>query len=540
MTKHWLIYLFLGLSIAAHAQKRATGLVWDDGKYQSTPLKASLTRGLYASMPSSASLKKYCPAIGDQEQYSTCVGWATSYAARTILWARQTNSTQTSTITAHAFSPGFLYRNIVNPSNYPSCDSGSRLDDAMQSLKSLGTVLRSNYDPLCPDEIPGNLIPIAKSFCIENYAHLFDSYDSPETIINSTKKALSEGNPVVIGMIAHESFMKTRSDLWTPTADEQANPDNGGGHALCVIGYDDDKYGGAVELMNSWGEGWGDKGFVWVKYNDFARFTRYAFELINNVNPPAPEPTPSPTVVVVNPPNPPNNKRDDPPAPPVPNPIPAMDYDFAGDMRFVLKDGTEMNASIEEVRGLYVTDEDTNNPPSPQPKKEVKNNPDNFKPDPNLTTGKFIAYRINRPYSEGTQFRVYLRNNESAYVYAIAMDGTNKAVTLFPHKPNISPILNYKKSEVAMPSETSYITMDNVKGTDIFCLLYSKEALDIEQINRQLEQETGTFFQRLYKVMKDKLVHRNYLRYYNQRMRFEVKSYGTGTVVPIVVELPHN
>lgn len=91
-----------------------------------------------------------------------------------------------------------------------------------------------------------------------------------------------------------------------------------------------------------------------------------------------------------------------------------------------------------------------------------------------------------------------------------------------------------------MPSESSYIVMDDVKGTDIFCLLYSKEALDIESINRQLEQETGTFFQRLYKIMEDKLVHREHLRYYNQRMRFEVKSYGTGTVVPIVVELPHN
>jgi hypothetical protein len=33
---------------------------------------------------------------------------------------------------------------------------------------------------------------------------------------------------------------------------------------------------------------------------------------------------------------------------------------------------------------------------------------------------------------------------------------------------------------------------------------------------------------------------RQYLRYYNQRIRFEVKSNGSGTVVPIVVEIPHN
>lgn len=82
--------------------------------------------------------------------------------------------------------------------------------------------------------------------------------------------------------------------------------------------------------------------------------------------------------------------------------------------------------------------------------------------------------------------------------------------------------------------------MDNVRGTDVFCLLYSKEPLDINQICRRLEGETGTFFQRLYKTMKNQLVDRQYLRYYNQRMRFEIKSYGSGTVVPIVVEIPHN
>jgi hypothetical protein len=40
--------------------------------------------------------------------------------------------------------------------------------------------------------------------------------------------------------------------------------------------------------------------------------------------------------------------------------------------------------------------------------------------------------------------------------------------------------------------------------------------------------------------MQNQLVDRQYLRYYNQRIRFEVKSNGSGTVVPIVVEIPHN
>ena len=38
---------------------------------------------------------------------------------------------------------------------------------------------------------------------------------------------------------------------------------------MCVIGYDDNKSGGSFEVMNSWGEDWGDKGFFWIKYADF-------------------------------------------------------------------------------------------------------------------------------------------------------------------------------------------------------------------------------------------------------------------------------
>ena len=58
-----------------------------------------------------------------------------------------------------------------------------------------------------------------------------------------------------------------------------------GGHALCVIGYDDTKYGGSFRIVNSWGTDYGDRGFMWVKYNDFAEFVSeiYAVELNENI-----------------------------------------------------------------------------------------------------------------------------------------------------------------------------------------------------------------------------------------------------------------
>jgi hypothetical protein len=66
-----------------------------------------------------------------------------------------------------------------------------------------------------------------------------------------------------------------------------------GGHALCVVGYDDDKFGGAFEIMNSWGTAWGKGGFIWVKYDDFCNSVKYAYDMfVSKKNAPLPVPEP--------------------------------------------------------------------------------------------------------------------------------------------------------------------------------------------------------------------------------------------------------
>ena len=37
-----------------------------------------------------------------------------------------------------------------------------------------------------------------------------------------------------------------------------------GGHAVCIVGYDDNK--GTFKVRNSWSEKWGDKGYCYFPY----------------------------------------------------------------------------------------------------------------------------------------------------------------------------------------------------------------------------------------------------------------------------------
>jgi hypothetical protein len=97
--------------------------------------------------------------------------------------------------------------------------------------------------------------------------------------VQLVKKSLVEEKPVVIAIVCPDSFFQAK-DVWYPTETPNiAIP----AHALCVVGYDDEKYGGAFEIQNSWGTTWGNEGYVWITYETFSLFAYQAFELIDNL-----------------------------------------------------------------------------------------------------------------------------------------------------------------------------------------------------------------------------------------------------------------
>jgi hypothetical protein len=119
----------------------------------------------------------------------------------------------------------------------------------------------------------------SRKYPIAGYVTLFsrDDRHKPALVTRTVKKSLSEGKPVIIGMNTPDSFLEARN-VWQP----RENPENYyGGHAMCVVGYDDD--GGAFEILNSWGRKWGNGGFMWVPYRVFVDFVMESYEMIENL-----------------------------------------------------------------------------------------------------------------------------------------------------------------------------------------------------------------------------------------------------------------
>ncbi len=450
--------VFTSLSFAQVEDNPGMGLNFNDQQYEQDLMKAPLTRSLYgASLPVSASLKQWTPTPKSQGQYGTCVGWSSAYCAFTIIEARKNGWTDKATVDANTFSPLFVYTQIKTPSDL-SCKLGTYISDALDVMKTKGNVKFSNMNVMCANSIPNTLFSEASKYKILDYAKLFDLYDSDNFKVDAVKKSLSQGKPVVIGMKIPKSF-NTAKNYWIPTE----NPaDNFGGHAMCVIGYDDNKYGGAFELQNSWGTWWGNNGYIWIRYDDFKEWVKYAYEMIE---------TPKKTI----------NSY----------------VNLAGSVKLVQSNGEPMNARY--------------------------------------TNG---YYKMNKAYKSGTKFRIYISNNEPAFVYAFGSDATLQVFPVFPHKPNISPALNYKQNDVAIPDEQHYIEMDNTVGTDYLVIVYSIEPINIQQVYRDIERTSGDFISRVKNVLADKLVRMNEVNFQNSSISFTAKT-KSKSAVAMIIETKH-
>jgi hypothetical protein len=73
--------------------------------------------------------------------------------------------------------------------------------------------------------------------------------------------ALAQGFPVVFGTVVDAAF---QAGLWDGAVKPAAG-DPVGSHMMTVLGYWRPRGGLQWRILNSWGEGWGDKGLFWAE-----------------------------------------------------------------------------------------------------------------------------------------------------------------------------------------------------------------------------------------------------------------------------------
>ncbi len=239
--------------------------------------KASVYEGLEDDntknpLPEAVSLLKFAPERSNQGQQGSCVAWSCAYAAQTILTSAASGADPNQIV----FSPSYLYNQI----RLEGCQ-GSYLQRAMEAMQKNGGVALRQYaydDQDCERTPNSSEVQLGRQNVIHGFTRITNGDNINEISVRGIKEHLAKDAPVAIGMMVGQSFMQDMmgKELWQP-AGMDASQMGMGGHAMCVIGYDDRKFGGAFQIMNSWGPDWGKDGVGWVRYGDFKTYVREAY-----------------------------------------------------------------------------------------------------------------------------------------------------------------------------------------------------------------------------------------------------------------------
>jgi len=232
-----------------------TGLVFVEGsKYSSIPLASTPLTG--SQIPPSVDLSNRFPQPKTQGTQGSCVGWAIGYALKS--YTEMIKRNWDLGFPDHVFSPAYIYNQLNSSSD---CKGGITYPDALNLLHSDGVAPWSSfpYDPSdCSKQPDTNIRQLAKQFSVVSYRRV--NVQDPTEI----EDQLAAGFPVLAGIVVDAPFWHLASPNYTQYIGPQI-----GAHALVVIGYDHAK--SQFRLINSWGDQWGDHGYVWLSYTAFSQ-----------------------------------------------------------------------------------------------------------------------------------------------------------------------------------------------------------------------------------------------------------------------------
>jgi C1A family cysteine protease len=219
---------------------------------------AGLLAAPAAAVPKSKDLRETWWKVGDQGTTGSCVGWATADSLLRWHYVKAGRIKNTETL-----SKRFIWMASKETDEFNSSpttfieNAGTSLKAALDVARKFGEV-KENVLPfsgaLYPND-PATFYALAAQLKISSYFNLSLNRGGS---FDSWRRWLATHGP-----------MLTRLDVDRTWDDADANAGNldayqpktkRGGHAVSIVGYTADRF----IVRNSWGTGWGDKGFAYA------------------------------------------------------------------------------------------------------------------------------------------------------------------------------------------------------------------------------------------------------------------------------------
>ena len=203
-------------------------------------------------LPKNIDNREECTEVRDQGEEGSCVGHALVAAAEILFWRKLGTSPD--------LSERWAYEKAKLYDEWEGHDyDGTSIRGAVKAWEKLG-ICPEDYWPYTPNKVgePKSQANVkAKEYPVAKYERCLG--------LENIKHAIHYRGCAIVGIILHEGWFS--SDWFKkkiiPYKSKYAPV---GGHAICLVGYDDKKK--VLWLKNSWGTTWGNKGYAGLTYKD--------------------------------------------------------------------------------------------------------------------------------------------------------------------------------------------------------------------------------------------------------------------------------
>jgi C1A family cysteine protease len=210
-------------------------------------------------VPSTVDLRAGWWKVGDQGSTGACVGWAT---ADSLLRYHFTKAKKIKE--GEHMSVRFIWmasKEMDEYADYPTTfidDSGTSLKSALKVVRKFGALKAAHlpFDGHLVKLKEHNYLKTAGKYKIKAYFNLARKKSEK---IKLFKEWLAFHGPILTCLDCDSSWNDVKSDGKLIKYDKK-NVD--GGHAMSIVGYTPDHF----IIRNSWGTGWGHKGYAYASY----------------------------------------------------------------------------------------------------------------------------------------------------------------------------------------------------------------------------------------------------------------------------------
>lgn len=201
------------------------------------------------SANSVVSLRNNIPPILNQGQLGSCVSNAVA------LYLKYLNKNLTA-------SRLYIYFNGRAISNFIlEEDTGLYVRDGCKSISRYGACQETAWPYTISQftTLP-SLNAYKSTFALQNFTYLSVSQN-----LTSMQSAINQGYPIIFGFLVYYSFMtQAVANTGMVPMPKIATEKMEGGHCCLIVGYDNAR--SVFICANSWGTGWGDKGYFYIPY----------------------------------------------------------------------------------------------------------------------------------------------------------------------------------------------------------------------------------------------------------------------------------